>query len=306
MSWNMNVAKIELLKKLPDCLVHIHSPPKQLFVAGDGASLGTSALAIVGTRKASPYGLRMAFIFARELAAHGFTIVSGLARGIDGAAHEGALKAAGKTIAVLGHGLDRIYPREHAGLAGRICNCGGALVTEHAVGVAPLPAHFPSRNRIIAGLSMGVIVIEASLKSGSLITAQFAADEGRDVFVLPGRASDTGFQGSHRLIQQGAKLVMNTMDVLGDYGFIARPDSVDAKGGEESMNELKQYFESRGGVVFFSSLWEKKELRRPFELALQSSQIVECGVQCYVWAESSAAHATECLPSHLLCEDNND
>jgi DNA processing protein len=171
-------------------------------------------LAIVGSRNPTPQGQRHALDFAQALGQAGACIVSGLALGVDGAAHEGALKAGARTLAVVGTGLDRVYPRSHADLAQRICAAGGAIVSEYPLGTPPLPHNFPRRNRIISGLSQAVLVVQAALQSGSLITAKQALEQGRDVMAIPGSIHETQSKGCHALIRQGAKLVECANDVL--------------------------------------------------------------------------------------------
>lgn len=196
-----------LLGDLPDA-------PPLLFVAGDPALLERPQLALVGSRRASRPGLDTAQSFARSLAGGGFVVTSGLALGIDGAAHQGALDAGGATVAVLGTGLECLYPRRHAGLAARIVAGGGALVSELPLGTPPQAGNFPRRNRIISGLSLGVLVVEASPSSGSLITARLAAEQGREVFAIPGSIHHPGARGCHQLIREGAQLVECVDDIL--------------------------------------------------------------------------------------------
>ncbi|OGK98272.1 MAG: DNA protecting protein DprA [Candidatus Rokubacteria bacterium RIFCSPHIGHO2_12_FULL_73_22] len=171
------------------------------------------AVAIVGARRATPYGVAVAERLAADLAARGVTIVSGLARGIDTAAHRGALAAGGRTLAVLGSGIDVVYPSENRALA-RAIERQGALLSQFAAGAPGLPGHFPARNRTIAGLALGVVVVEAAERSGALITAGFAGDLGREVFAVPGRITSAASAGAHRLIQDGAKLVTCWQDVV--------------------------------------------------------------------------------------------
>jgi DNA processing protein len=188
-------------------------PPLLLFVDGDSDVLNAPQIAIVGSRQASPHGLDIAHDFARVLAAHELVVTSGLARGIDGAAHRGALAAGGKTLAVLGSAIDHIYPRQHRGLADEVRG-SGALVSEFPFGVAPLPANFPRRNRIISGLAVGTLVVEAAIRSGSLSTALHALEQGREVFAVPGSIRSPLSKGCHALIKQGAKLVEEVSDIL--------------------------------------------------------------------------------------------
>ncbi len=197
----------------PVLLRDLANAPAALFVAGDPANLWLAQIAIVGSRSASAGGLANARAFARAFVETGNVVTSGLAEGIDGAAHAAALDAGGKTIAVLGTGIDLVYPRQHVELAARI-QANGALVSEFPPGTPGHPKHFPRRNRIISGLSLGTLVIEASLKSGSLTTARYAAEQGREVFALPGSIHSPLARGCHRLIREGAKLVETAQEVL--------------------------------------------------------------------------------------------
>jgi DNA processing protein len=200
----------------PVSLTYLAGPPPVLFVRGSLLPTDARAFAIVGSRRCSLYGQDQAERFGGALARAGFTVVSGLARGIDLQAHLGALKAGGRTIAVLGNGLSSIYPPEHAAHAESIA-AAGAVVSEFPMDVGPTPENFPRRNRVIAGLSLGVLVVEAGLRSGALITASYAAEQGKDTFAIPGRIDSPFAQGSHRLIQQGAKLVQCLEDILEEY-----------------------------------------------------------------------------------------
>ena len=202
-----------LLKQIPD-------PPIGLFAIGDTSLLKQPQLAIVGSRTPSVMGKETAFSFARTLASAGMTITSGLALGIDGAAHEGALSVQGKTIAVCGTGLDKIYPDKHRTLGKKICE-QGLVISEFPLGIPPKPQHFPQRNRIISGLSLGVLVVEAALQSGSLITARTASEQGREVFAIPGSIHNPLVKGCHSLIRQGAKLVESVEDILEEFGAFA-------------------------------------------------------------------------------------
>jgi DNA processing protein len=197
----------------PALLRDAANPPAALFVAGDPACLWSAQIAIVGARSASAGGLANARAFARTFAQAGNTVTSGLAEGVDGAAHEGALEGGGKTIAVLGTGPDLVYPRQHHDLAQRIA-AHGALVSEFPPGTPGKPENFPRRNRLIAGLSLGTLVVEASLNSGSLITARLAAEAGREVFALPGSIHSPLARGCHKLIRDGAKLVETAEEVI--------------------------------------------------------------------------------------------
>jgi DNA processing protein len=199
----------------PSRLQAIASAPPVLYVRGGLAREDEAAVAIVGSRRATAYGEDMAGELARELGRRGLTIVSGLARGIDAAAHRGALEVGARTVAVLGHGLDQTYPPEHRDLAESVA-ASGVLLSEFPLGTAPLRPHFPRRNRIISGLSLGVVVVEAGVESGALITANHALDQGRDVFAVPGRVHARYSEGCNRLIKAGAKLVESWEDVLAE------------------------------------------------------------------------------------------
>ena len=200
-------------KNYPPQLRNTLDPPLLLYVNGEIPT--ANAIAIVGTRKASAYGKKQARIFAEELSSRGITVISGLATGIDAAAHDGAI-VKGKTVAVLGSGIERIYPSHHKQLANMISQ-NGACVSEYAPQTPGLAHHFPERNRIVAGLVAGIIVIEAPQKSGALITANIGVENGRDIFVVPGMIDNEQYLGGHKLIQNGAKLVTNVEDVLEEY-----------------------------------------------------------------------------------------
>jgi DNA processing protein len=199
----------------PALLREIADPPLVLYAIGRIELLAGPALAMVGSRNASLQGRSTAASFAQALSGAGMTIVSGLALGIDAAAHEGGLRGPGSTVAVIGTGADRIYPRRNGDLAHRIA-AEGCVISEYSLGVRPLAANFPKRNRIISGLSCAVLVVEAAAESGSLITAQVAVEQGRDVFAIPGSIHSPLSKGCHKLIQQGAKLVQTVDDVLGE------------------------------------------------------------------------------------------
>jgi DNA processing protein len=205
----------------PALLREIADPPPLLFVSGDRTVLQRKQVAIVGSRNPSPLGVRTARQFAAALSRVGLVVTSGLALGIDAASHLGALDADGPTVAVFGCGLDRVYPRRHEGLAQVILQRGGALVSEFTIGTPPRPDHFPRRNRIISGLSLGVLVVEAALRSGSLITARQALEQGREVFAIPGSIHDPLARGCNALIREGAKLVESVNDVLEELGALA-------------------------------------------------------------------------------------
>ncbi len=202
----------------PHRLREIFDPPSVIYVRGNLAPVDERGVAVVGTRRASPYGREMARRLAGNLAASGVSVFSGLARGIDGIAHQAALDAGGRTIAVVGGGLDRIYPPEHADLASRICD-QGAMISEYPLGKLPQAQHFPRRNRVISGLSLGVLVIEAGMKSGAMLTVRWALDQDREVFAVPGPVISENSAGTNWLIQQGAKLVVDHNDVLDELNI---------------------------------------------------------------------------------------
>lgn len=231
------------LKAIPD-------PPPFLYVSGKLDVADDRAVAIVGSRKATAAGLAFTEQLSRDLAAMGFTIVSGLARGIDAAAHRGALAGKGRTIAVLGCGIDRTYPPEHQALRREI-EASGAVITELALGSFPHAYHFPRRNRIISGMCLGVVVTESTLQSGSLITAKLAADQGREVFAVPGFVKAETSRGPNSLIKQGAKLVENVQDVIEELlpqldatfqeGLAARSSASIEKPTQLEKNEARIY-----------------------------------------------------------------
>lgn len=221
----------------PPRLAALHDPPPVLYVRGDPEVLSLPALAIVGSRTPTGAGADTAHEFARHLAAAGLTIVSGLALGIDAAAHEGALAAGGLTVAIAGTGLDRVYPARHADLARRI-TAEGALAAELPIGTRVTREAFPQRNRIVTGLSLGTLVVEAAVQSGSLISARHALEQGTDVFAIPGSIHNPLARGCHRLIRQGAKLVETADDVLEELGplIAAAPAwASGASGGEPEI-----------------------------------------------------------------------
>jgi DNA processing protein len=230
----------------PAQLRAIPAPPPVLHVRGRLLAEDALAVAVVGSRRASAYGLEVAERLARDLAARGVTVVSGLARGIDGAAHRGALAAGGRTVAVLGSGPDVVYPPEHRRLAAAVAEAG-AVVSQFPPGAAPLPERFPERNRVIAGLALGVVVVEAAERSGALITARLAADLGREVMAVPGRVTSPLSRGTHALLRDGAALVETWADVVGALpepwrglvgpGPAAGPTAADEAGGPDATGE---------------------------------------------------------------------
>lgn len=225
----------------PPLLLETADPPLLMYLQGDATLLHSPSLAVVGSRNPTPQGRENARAFSANLSQAGLTIVSGLALGVDGAAHEGGLSGSGRTIAVIGTGLDRVYPRRHLELAHRI-SVQGLMLSEYSLGTPPLPAHFPMRNRIIAGLTRGTLVVEAALQSGSLITARLASEAGRDVFAIPGSIHSPQSRGCHALIKQGAKLVETAQDVLEELPSFRPSSSVAEKPSaeEESSDPLLQ------------------------------------------------------------------
>jgi len=214
----------------PVRLREIADAPPYLYVRGELVAGDDRAVAMVGSRAASAYGRDVAATLARDLGAAGVTVVSGLAYGVDAAAHGGALAGGGRTIAVLGSGIDVLYPREHAGLAEAIA-ARGAIVSELFMGTPPLPQHFPIRNRIVSGLARGTIVVEATERSGSLITARFALEQGREVFAIPGPITAARSRGTNLLLQRGARLVTAAADVLEGIGVAVQPQAAGAACG---------------------------------------------------------------------------
>jgi DNA processing protein len=211
----------------PPLLAQLHDPPAYIHLRGYAAAemLHRKCVAVVGARSCSPYGAEVARMLGRELAAAGVVVVSGLARGIDGEAHRGALAGHGATVAVLGCGIDRDYPRSHAGLARRVSETG-LLVSEYPPGVEPAPWRFPARNRIIAGLCAATVVVEARERSGALITADFALELGRDVFAVPGEITSARSAGTNNLLRQGAAPLLGTDDVFQAIGVERAPAPV--------------------------------------------------------------------------------
>jgi DNA processing protein len=221
----------------PRLLLEIADPPPVLYLAGQRRLLGAVALAVVGSRTPTPQGLDNAEAFSRALSEAGMTIVSGLAEGIDAAAHRGALAGQGSTIGILGTGPDRVYPARNRDLAEAIRE-RGALISEFALGTRALPGNFPRRNRIISGLSRGCLVVEAAMKSGSLITARCALDQGREVFAIPGSIHSPLTKGCHALIKHGAKLVESAADILEEFGVEASVTDTSAAGSVDDCPEV--------------------------------------------------------------------
>jgi len=224
----------------PVLLKHIFDPPPVLYVQGGVAGdEGAFSIAVVGARKATPAGGALARQLARELAGAGATIVSGLARGIDSEAHRGALEGGGRTVAVLGSGLDCLYPPENADLASRIAR-SGAIVSEFSFGTGPHAGNFPRRNRVIAGWGRGVVVIEAQARSGALVTARCALDEGREVMAVPGHPSQANAEGTNQLLRDGAALVRGAADVAEELGLVMPVTEEEASSSDDLVAVLRR------------------------------------------------------------------
>ncbi|MBU1726539.1 MAG: DNA-processing protein DprA [Candidatus Omnitrophica bacterium] len=231
----------------PEILKQISDPPIVLYIKGSIIKEDKLSIGIVGSRRASLYGLNNAETFAADLSEKGFTVISGMARGIDTSAHRGAIRAGGRTIAVIGSGFNRLYPPENKELAEEIANCG-AVVSEFPVDMEPFKQNFPRRNRLISGLSLGVLVVEAARNSGALITADFALEQGRDVFAIPGKIDSSSSFGTNELIKQGAKLVCCAEDILEEFdsaGFDARDKRGKKKLDKDPDNALSDSEERR-------------------------------------------------------------
>jgi DNA processing protein len=230
----------------PARLREIYDPPAVLWVRGDVTLLAKPGIAVVGTRHPSPYGVGMAEMLSRDLAARGVVVLSGMARGVDTAAHKGALEAKGKTVAVWGTGIDVIYPKENKKLAENIVASGGAIVSEFPLGTFPAPQNFPIRNRVLSGMSVGVLVIEAAEYSGTRITARLAMEQNRDVYAVPGNVTNKNSWGPNTLIKQGAKLTATWEDVWEDLASEVKLQLQEARGvagiNESKMNGVASLF----------------------------------------------------------------
>ncbi len=244
----------------PDCLKAIYAPPPLLFVKGNPNALQNMQIGVVGSRNASRTGQENTRAFVHYLVKQGLSVTSGLALGIDGIAHQAALAAGGKTIAVVANGLDQVYPKRHLKLAEEIVASEGAIVSEFPIATQPRPQHFPRRNRIISGLSQGVLVVEAALKSGSLITARYAMEQGREVFAVPGSIHNPLSKGCHALIKQGAALVETGEDMLSELQLQSyfvesqmKMDSPENKIVGEKNNKIEKS-QAAGAVAMHPSL----------------------------------------------------
>jgi len=235
----------------PHPLAEIYDPPLVLFVRGTLPDMDSPVIAVVGTRKPTPYGEKMAETLARDLAAKGVTIVSGMAAGVDTKAHYGALNAGGKTIAVLGCGVDVVYPKSNRALMGEIVE-RGCVISRFPMNAPPSALHFPIRNRVISGLAQGTLVVQAPIKSGALITANIALEQGREVFAVPGHVGDVNSEGPHDLIRHGAKLVEKADDVLEELPAFANTAAVLDRSLREPKTETVAQVKSRPAVTLNS------------------------------------------------------
>ena len=237
----------------PDPLRQIYDPPPVLYVRGalPVAVAKMKAIGVVGTRNASPYALELSRTFSQDLARAGVTVVSGLALGVDSAAHKGAVQTeGGQTVAVLGSGVDVIYPRQNQRLVEEILDGRGAVVSEYRIGSGPRATNFPGRNRIINGLSKGVLVVEGGLKSGALITAEFALEEGRTIFAVPGRVGDAKAEGTLALLKQGATMVQGAPDILQEFGWHeAERNAIPTTSLDEPQRVLVQAIQEHGSPL---------------------------------------------------------
>ncbi len=285
----------------PKLLSAIHDPPPRLFVRGTAeiGLLHEPAVAIVGARACSSYGRSVTRSLARELAAAGLVVVSGMARGIDGEAHRGALDAGGRTIAVLGCGIDRDYPAAHAELARRICETG-QLVSEYEPGVEPAPWRFPARNRIIAGLCSATVVVEARERSGALITADFALEEGREVLAVPGEITSSLSAGTNALLKLGATPVTTALDVLELYGLepIERRSTPLGPAAEALLGVLRGESRTTDELVRATGIDPASAAAALIELELAGAVALEDGV--YRSELLHAAPGSEPLKRHPL------
>jgi DNA processing protein len=238
----------------PERLLEIYDPPAVLWIRGDVSLLERPGIAVVGTRQPSPYGAGMAEMLSRDLANRRLVIISGMARGVDSAAHKGALDAGGKTVAVWGTGIDVVYPKENKKLAERIVESGGAIVSEFPLGTFPAPQNFPLRNRILSGMSVGVLVVEAGEYSGTRITARCAMEQNRDVYAVPGNVTNKNSWGPNTLIKQGAKLTATWEDVWEDLASEVKREL------EEGMGVASGNESNAGGAASLFSSAEDEQL----------------------------------------------
>ncbi len=257
-------------ERYPSLLREIYDPPIVLYVKGVLPPSDAAAVAVVGSRVCSLYGRKMAAEISRDLSSAGVTVVSGLALGIDTAAHEGALAGGGRTLAVLGGGIGKLYPPGNRRLAEKICE-GGALISEYPVEMDPQPGFFPVRNRIISGLSQGVLVVEAKEKSGALITADAALEQGRDVFALPGNADSSKSLGTNSLLKQGARLTLSAQDILAELGLAPARKAKQSARAVLTAEEDKFLFLLDAGPVHLDEIVEASGFSIPKALVVLSA-----------------------------------
>lgn len=245
----------------PDCLKTIKNPPKKLYALGDETLLKGNNIAIIGSRKCTEYGKKQAKRFAKALSYGGFNIVSGLAVGIDGIAHKSCLEACGKAIAVIGSGFNYIYPQENEELFYRILEEGGLIITEYEPNTKAESRHFPARNRIVSGISKGVLVIEAAHRSGTSITAEFAKAQGRDIYCIPSSLDSNKGVGTARLIKRGAKLVLKPEDILENYKLKRREQKeIEESTQIEIPNEFNHIYKTIGNGDYINNIAKKAKL----------------------------------------------
>lgn len=274
----------------PQLLKEIPNPPLLLFVCGDLQLLKSPQIAIVGSRNPTPTGLETAFVFAKELAQAGLVITSGFAMGIDAASHKGAIAAPGKTIAVMGTGLNQIYPARHTSLTQKILECGGVLLSEFALGAKGSIWHFPLRNRIISGLSLGALVVEATIRSGSLITARLANEQGREVFAVPSSIYNPLARGCHYLIRQGAKLTEQSADILEELGELAglkKLSILDTKKSQEKNKLDQEHRKLLDCIGFETTTIDVLVMRTGLSVQLVSIMLLELELQGLVKSVAS-------------------
>ncbi len=250
----------------PERLMEIYDPPSVLWVRGDAGVLNMPGIAVVGTRAPSPYGAGMAEMLSRDLAHRGLGIFSGMARGVDTAAHKGALEAGGVTVAVWGTGLDVIYPKENKRLAEQIVTSGGAIVTENPMGTFPAPQNFPIRNRVLSGMSVGVLVVEAAEHSGTRITARCAMEQNRDVYAVPGNVTNKNAWGPNTLIKQGARLTATWEDVWEDLPSQVRVALEDQRGNESKPGGAASLFSEQAMGANERLVFERLRHDEPVQL----------------------------------------
>ena len=292
LSWAQKAGNHIITIKDPDyppLLKEIPNPPLLLFVSGDLQLLKSPQIAIVGSRNPTPVGLEIAFIFAKELAQVGLVVTSGFATGIDAASHKGAIAAMGKTIAVMGTGLNQIYPVYHTNLAQKILGSGGVLLSEFPLEAKGAMWHFPLRNRIISGLSMGALVVEVTVRSGSLITARLANEQGREVFAIPSSIYNSQARGCHHLIRQGAKLVEQPADILEELkGFagLSQPKILGTKNPQEKNKLDWEHRKLLDCIGFETTTVDVLVMRTSWSVQHISTVLLELELQGFVKKEA--------------------